>query len=190
MTVLGPASLFTQCTTPPHSSRRSASTSPPRSASSSPGPIIFTLVALNYIDIINRSRILIFSVPSMIVGLVLASVAFHFTTHKTGGQLVDGELFALEFRDIGVSLATTTERACNLLTRATYLSLMDCIMRAGACGFYAGLCLLGYAEVQLIFRSGFGIWESERLRAQKRALLSAVNEVKASSEASHSIEEV
>ncbi|CDO72566.1 hypothetical protein BN946_scf184983.g49 [Trametes cinnabarina] len=49
--------------------------------------VISTLVALNYIDIISRRRILIFSVPSVIVGLVLASVSFHFMMR---GQLVDG----------------------------------------------------------------------------------------------------
>lgn len=38
---------------------------------------IFTLFALKYIDIIGRRRIMIFSAPGMIFGLVLASVSFH-----------------------------------------------------------------------------------------------------------------
>ena len=90
-----------------------------------------------------------------------------------------GELFALEVRGIGTSLATTTNWAGNLLIGATYLSLMDAITPAGAFGFYAGLCLLGWLfcvfcfpetaglsleEVQMVFRNGFGIKESERLR--------------------------
>ena len=37
---------------------------------------LFTLVALKYIDIIGRRKILIFSAPGMVVGLVLASVSF------------------------------------------------------------------------------------------------------------------
>lgn len=40
---------------------------------------LFTLVALKYIDIIGRRKIMIFSAPGMIVGLTLASVAFHCT---------------------------------------------------------------------------------------------------------------
>ncbi|KAI0631817.1 general substrate transporter [Trametes polyzona] len=181
---------------------------------------LFTLVALKYIDIVGRRRIMIWSAPGMIIGLVLASVAFHFMTLKTGGRLVDGtqysttwsaivlvamifyvasfatglgnvpwqqgELFALEVRGIGTSLATTTNWACNLLIGATYLSLMDRITPAGAFGFYAGLCLLGWLfvlacfpetaglsleEVQLIFRNGFGIRESARLRAQKQEMI-------------------
>ncbi|KAI8989093.1 general substrate transporter [Trametes punicea] len=180
---------------------------------------IFTLIALKYIDIIGRRKIMVWSAPGMIVGLVLASVAFHYLTKKTGGQLVDGtqysttwsaivlvamifyvasyatglgnvpwqqgELFGLEVRGIGTSLATTTNWAGNLLIGATYLSLMDRITPAGAFGFYAGLCLLGWLfclccfpetaglsleEVRLIFRHGFGIRDSERLRKEKQAL--------------------
>lgn len=73
----------------------------------------------------------------------------------------------------------------NLLIGSTYLSLMDRISPAGAFGFYAGLCLLGWLfdlfcfpetaglsleEVQLVFRNGFGIKEGERLRREKQAI--------------------
>jgi SP family myo-inositol transporter-like MFS transporter 13 len=62
---------------------------------------------------------------------------------------------------------------------------MNAITPAGAFGFYAGLCLLGWIfcilcypetaglsleEVKLIFRDDFGIKESQRLRATKKAL--------------------
>ncbi|RDX45854.1 general substrate transporter [Lentinus brumalis] len=192
---------------------------------------IFTLIALKYIDIIGRRKIMIWSAPGMILGLVLASVAFHFLTRKTGGLLVDGtqysttwsaivllamilyvasyatglgnipwqqgELFGLEVRGIGTSLATTTNWAGNLLIGATYLSLMDAITPAGAFGFYAGLCLLGWIfclccfpetaglsleEVRLIFRNGFGIRESQRLRRDKQAMLLGEKAEKAQSE--------
>lgn len=75
--------------------------------------------------------------------------------------------------------------AMNLLIGSTYLSLMARITPAGAFGFYAGLCLLGWIfclfcfpetaglsleEVQLVFQHGFGIKESERLRKEKKEL--------------------
>jgi SP family myo-inositol transporter-like MFS transporter 13 len=59
---------------------------------------------------------------------------------------------------------------------------MDRITPAGAFGFYAGLCFLGWVfvlfcfpetaglsleEVRLVFRKGFGVRESQRLRLQK-----------------------
>ena len=113
---------------------------------------------------------------------------FYVASYATGLGNVpwqQGELFGLEVRGIGTSLATTTNWAGNLLIGATYLSLMDRITPAGAFGFYAGLCLLGWLfclfcfpetaglsleEVRLVFRHGFGIRESERLRKEKQAL--------------------
>lgn len=38
---------------------------------------LFTLVALKWIDKIGRRRIMVWSAPGMVVGLVLASIAFH-----------------------------------------------------------------------------------------------------------------
>lgn len=180
---------------------------------------VFTLFALKYIDIVGRRRIMVFSAPGMVFGLALASIAFHYMTLHTGGELVNGvsysrswsaivllsmiifvasyatglgnvpwqqgELFGLEVRGIGTSLSTATNWAGNLLIASTYLSLMAKITPAGAFGFYAGLCLLGWLfcvfcfpetaglsleEVQSIFRDGFGIRESQRMRNQKREM--------------------
>ncbi|KAL0945877.1 hypothetical protein HGRIS_012160 [Hohenbuehelia grisea] len=55
---------------------------------------IFTLVALKWIDQIGRRKIMIWSAPGMVVGLTLASIAFHFMTKKTGGSLVDGTQYS------------------------------------------------------------------------------------------------
>jgi MFS transporter, SP family, solute carrier family 2 (myo-inositol transporter), member 13 len=89
-------------------------------------------------------------------------------------------------RGIGTSLSTATNWACNLLIGSTYLSLMARITPSGAFGFYAGLCLLGWLfclflfpetaglsleEVQTIFKHGFGVRESQRLRKQKRDII-------------------
>lgn len=88
-------------------------------------------------------------------------------------------------RGIGTSLATATNWAGNLLIGSTYLSLIDRITPSGAFGFYAGLCLLGWIfvlvcfpetaglsleEVRMVFRNGFGIKESGRLRRMKKEL--------------------
>jgi len=88
-------------------------------------------------------------------------------------------------RGLGTSLSTATNWAGNLLIGSTYLSLMAQITPAGAFGFYAGLCLLGWLfvlacfpetaglsleEVKMVFRHGFGIRESQRLRETKREM--------------------
>lgn len=97
-----------------------------------------------------------------------------------------GELFGLEVRGIGTSLCTATNWAGNLIIGSTYLSLMEEITPAGAFGFYAGLCFLGCVfvwfcfpetaglsleEVRLVFRDGFGIKESRRLREVKKGMV-------------------
>ncbi|KAK7442980.1 hypothetical protein VKT23_015924 [Stygiomarasmius scandens] len=186
---------------------------------------IFTLVALKWIDQIGRRRIMVWSAPGMVIGLVLAAIAFHFLTRQTNGVLVDntsypqswsaivllsmiiyvasyatglgnvpwqqGEFFSLEYRGIGTSLSTATNWAANFLIGSTYLSLMAKITPAGAFGFYAGLCFLGWIfvvfcfpetaglsleEVRGVFKGanggkgGFGVRESQRLRKEKREL--------------------
>lgn len=60
------------------------------------------------------------------------------------------------------------------------------ITPSGAFGFYAGLCLLGWLfclfcfpetaglsleEVQMVFRHGFGVRESEKLRKAKQRVV-------------------
>ncbi|KAG5651467.1 hypothetical protein H0H81_008552 [Sphagnurus paluster] len=120
--------------------------------------------------------------------LVLLSMIVFVASYATGLGNVpwqQGELFGLEVRGLGTSLSTATNWAGNLLIGSTYLSLMDAITPSGAFGFYAGLCLLGWLfvlvcfpetaglsleEVQLVFRGGFGIKESARLRRVKREM--------------------
>lgn len=181
---------------------------------------LFTLFALKYIDVVGRRRIMVFSAPGMVFGLALASIAFHYMTIHTGGNLTtgvqypqgwasivllsmiifvasyatglgnvpwqQGELFSLDVRGIGTSLSTATNWAANLLIGSTYLSLISAITPSGAFGFYAGLCFLGWLfcvccfpdvsglsleEVQRVFKAGYGIKESERLKRAKREIL-------------------
>ncbi|KAH9474495.1 Myo-inositol transporter 1 [Psilocybe cubensis] len=118
--------------------------------------------------------------------LVLLSMILFVASYATGLGNVpwqQGELFSLEVRGIGTSLATATNWAGNLIIGSTYLSLMAKITPSGAFGFYAGLCLLGWIfvlccfpetaglsleEVKMVFRNGFGIRESKRLRLVKQ----------------------
>ncbi|KAF9237131.1 general substrate transporter [Melanogaster broomeanus] len=120
--------------------------------------------------------------------IVLLSMMIFVASYATGLGNVpwqQGELFGLEVRGIGTSLSTATNWAANLLINSTYLSLMAKITPSGAFGFYAGLCLLGWLfclfcfpetaglsleEVQGVFKDGFGIQESERLRKVKREI--------------------
>ncbi|KIY53867.1 general substrate transporter [Fistulina hepatica ATCC 64428] len=128
------------------------------------------------------------SYPSNWSGLVLFSMIFYVASYATGLGNVpwqQGELFSLDVRGIGTSLCTATNWACNLLINSTYLLLMTAITPAGAFGFYAGLCFLGclfvifcfpetaglsLEEVKMIFKKGFGIRESQRLRKDRKSM--------------------
>ncbi|KIM41211.1 hypothetical protein M413DRAFT_445258 [Hebeloma cylindrosporum] len=120
--------------------------------------------------------------------IVLLSMILFVASYATGLGNVpwqQGELFSLAVRGIGTSLATATNWGGNLLIGSTYLSLMAKITPAGAFGFYASLCFLGWIfvlgcfpetaglsleEVKMVFRNGFGIKESQRLRKRKREI--------------------
>ncbi|KAI3612894.1 myo-inositol transporter itr1 [Moniliophthora roreri] len=126
--------------------------------------------------------------PQSWSSVVLFSMIVFVASYATGLGNVpwqQGELFNLEVRGIGTSLSTATNWAANLIINSTYLSLMREITPAGAFGFYAGLCLLGWLfvlfcfpetaglsleEVSLIFKNGFGIKESKRLRKAKKEI--------------------
>ncbi|KAL4400120.1 carbohydrate:proton symporter [Malassezia pachydermatis] len=94
-----------------------------------------------------------------------------------------GELFAIETRAVGTSIATATNWACNLIIGATYLSLARAATSSGSFGFYAGLCAIGFVfclfcfpdtrglsleEVHFIFRGSWGIRAAEELRNEKK----------------------
>ncbi|KAF8879825.1 general substrate transporter [Infundibulicybe gibba] len=118
--------------------------------------------------------------------IVLLSMIIFVASYATGLGNVpwqQGELFGLEVRGLGTSLSTATNWAGNLLIGSTYLSLMAAITPSGSFGFYAGLCFLGWLfvlgcfpetaglsleEVKMVFRNGFGIRESQRLRKTKQ----------------------
>ncbi|RXW24606.1 hypothetical protein EST38_g1204 [Candolleomyces aberdarensis] len=152
---------------------------------------IFTLVALKWIDTVGRRRIMVWSAPGMVFGLTLASIFFYYGTdysttwsglvlfamivyvasYATGLGNVpwqQGELFGLEVRGIGTSLCTATNWAANLLIGATYLSLMDRITPAGAFGFYAGLCFLGWVFVLFCFPETAGLSLEEKLEIREK----------------------
>ncbi|KAK8864166.1 hypothetical protein IAR55_001412 [Kwoniella newhampshirensis] len=58
---------------------------------------LFTLVSLKLVDPIGRRKTLLFTLPIMIVSLVLAAIFFHYLTRTTGGILVKGSHYPKSF---------------------------------------------------------------------------------------------
>ncbi|KIJ31803.1 hypothetical protein M422DRAFT_61621 [Sphaerobolus stellatus SS14] len=121
--------------------------------------------------------------PDSWSALVLVSMIIFVASYATGLGNVpwqQGELFSLEVRRIGTSLATATNWGTNLIINSTYLSLMNAITPSGAFGFYGRLCLLGWVfclfcfpetaglSLEEVFRDGFGVKESVRIREERK----------------------
>ncbi|KAK9323043.1 general substrate transporter [Lipomyces orientalis] len=137
----------------------------------------FTILAFLLIDIVGRRRILLCTVWGMSAALVLNAVAFHFlppgASQSNPWAIViliammlyvafyaagignvpwqQSELFPMQVRGLGTSMATATNWAGNLIIGSTFLTMMDRITPSGTFGFYAGLCLLGEVFVFFLY---------------------------------------
>ncbi|BGP55225.1 hypothetical protein JCM8202_003770 [Rhodotorula sphaerocarpa] len=118
--------------------------------------------------------------------VILVAVLVYAAFYATGiGQLpwLQGELFEMDVRGMGTAFSTASNWGSNLVIGSTFLSLIDAITAAGAFGFYAGLCFLGYffvfflypetsglslEETREVFQDGFGIKKAARMRQQKQ----------------------
>ncbi|KAK9236777.1 general substrate transporter [Lipomyces kononenkoae] len=169
----------------------------------------FTILAFLLIDIIGRRRILLSTVWGMSAALVLNAVAFHFLPPNASQSdpwaiiiLVammlyvafyaagignvpwqQSELFPMQVRGLGTSMATATNWGGNLIIGSTFLTMMDRITPSGTFGFYAGLCLLGevfiyffYPEtsyltledIQGVLKDGFDIKKSNQMSREAK----------------------
>ncbi|WFD05111.1 hypothetical protein MVES1_000437 [Malassezia vespertilionis] len=149
--------------------------------------LIFCCVCFVYISpvTINTDELNEDQINQTWADLLIVGIMFYVLFYALGLGNVpwqQGELFAIETRAIGTSIATATNWAFNLLINATYLSMVRSITASGAFGFYAGLCALGAVliflgypdtrqlsleEVHCIFKGSWGIRAAEELRAQK-----------------------
>ena len=115
----------------------------------------------------------------VIVAIIIYVLFYGFGIGNVPWQ--QGELFAIETRAMGTSIATAVNWSCNLIIGATYLSLVRAATSSGAFGFYAGLCALGFVfcvccfpdtrqlsleEVHIIFRGSWGIRAADQLRQE------------------------
>ncbi|TYJ55725.1 hypothetical protein B9479_003633 [Cryptococcus floricola] len=59
--------------------------------------LIFTLVALKIVDPLGRRKTMLWTLPVMIIALILASIFFHYLTLSTGGVLQSGASYPKSF---------------------------------------------------------------------------------------------
>ncbi|MDQ2776268.1 MAG: sugar porter family MFS transporter [Acidobacteriota bacterium] len=129
--------------------------------------LVFTVVALLFIDRIGRKPLLmlasagmaislailvyLFSIPhvfgSAILALILCYVAFFSVGLGPGVWVVISELFPTKVRGQAMSVATISLWMACLLVTSTFLSLIRVIGIRGAFGLYAVLCVFTFIFV-------------------------------------------
>ncbi|RAL16545.1 putative MFS myo-inositol transporter [Aspergillus homomorphus CBS 101889] len=153
---------------------------------------IFTLFAFVYIDRIGRRRILLYSIPVMILSLTFCAMAFGSlpltkSSYEAGGRDKTGatiikdtlhpvsvllcltvytasyafglgnvpwqqsELFPLNVRSLGSSLATATNWGSNFIVGLSFLPMMEWLSPAWTFAAYAAVCVLGWIGVWAIY---------------------------------------
>lgn len=131
--------------------------------------VLFTVIALPLIDRWGRRPLLMLGLTGMFISLALLSLAFHF--HGIHSMqwiavgcmvlfiacfamslgpimwLVISEIFPLEIRGLGVSLAVSASWLFNWMVSASFLTLVGHFGGSGTFWIYAAFCILGWLFV-------------------------------------------
>ena len=151
------------------------------------GALVFAAICFGFLPVKEDGALSMHIPPGrkvwtylVIVAILVFVLAYGFGIGNVPWQ--QGELFAIETRAMGTSIATAVNWSCNLIIGATYLSLVRAATSSGAFGFYAGLCAIGFVfclccfpdtrqlsleEVHVIFRGSWGIRAADELRRAK-----------------------
>ena len=127
--------------------------------------VVFTVIALPLIDRWGRRPLLLMGLIGMFISLAAQSTGFYFPElvylrWLTVGSmifyiacfamslgpimwLVISEIFPLQIRGVGISVAVSCCWAFNMLVAMTLLTLIDAVGISGTFWIYAALCVLG-----------------------------------------------
>lgn len=162
---------------------------------------LFTVLSLLLIDRLGRRRILLASIPVMVLALLACAAAFNYitlpsdtnatnpsasaaahdavpTAARTAPLLVvaaivlyvagyalglgnvpwqQSELFALRIRALGSGIATAVNWAANTLVGLTFLLMLDGLGPSWTFAIYAGVCVVGWVAVWLVYPETNGL---------------------------------
>lgn len=139
----------------------------------------------------------------VIVGMILYVATYAIGIGNVPWQ--QSELFPQSVRGIGTSFATATNWAGSLVISSTFLTMLENITPPGTFGLFAALCLLSWIfvfccypelsgleleETQQLLTGGFNIKASKILAKKRKSHIDVENQVKASHEIIHNVDEV
>ncbi|KAF4439336.1 hypothetical protein F53441_12615 [Fusarium austroafricanum] len=158
----------------------------------------FTAISLVLIDKVGRRRMLLRSLPFMILGLFLAATGFHSLPTGVSPKLpqesdhggaaiivltsiilfvasfalglgnvpaMQSELYPLAVRSLGSGVAMAAAWGSNFIIGLTFLPLTDALTPAWTMVLYAGICIIGYYLIYLMYpeTAGMSIEEAAEL---------------------------
>jgi SP family myo-inositol transporter-like MFS transporter 13 len=148
---------------------------------------IFTILAILLIDRVGRRRILLFSIPVMVVGLLCAAISFYMLgmsinggvgTHTSWAFLIlvsvviyvssyalglgnvpwqQSELFPLSVRSLGSGIATSVNWGSNFVVGLTFLPMMQYLTPSWTFFVYAVVCTIGWVAIWRIYPETKGL---------------------------------
>jgi SP family myo-inositol transporter-like MFS transporter 13 len=162
---------------------------------------IFTIISLLIIDRVGRRRILLLSIPVMVIALISCAASFHYIilnmdpdpskpittaseresspTSNTASHILvlvsitlyvagyavglgnvpwqQSELFPLNIRSLGSSLATAVNWGSNTIVGLTFLQMLDGLGAGWTFLIYAFVCLVGWYAIWLVYPETKGL---------------------------------
>lgn len=151
-------------------------------------------VAIHYIPI--NPDLSIDGIPKLTWAgiLLLISIIGYIAAYAVGlGNIAwfGGELLPMEVRSIGTTMVNCTCWGSNIVVSSTFLSMMKHLTPSGAFGFYVGTTFVGWIaiiffypevtdmtleEIKEVFKHGFGVRYSERLRKERKLEAAALQD--------------
>jgi MFS transporter, SP family, galactose:H+ symporter len=134
--------------------------------------VLFTIIALPLIDRWGRRPLLLYGLIGMFISLIILGTAFYFASFAALRWvaaasmviyiasfamslgpimwLIISEIFPLNIRGVGASLAISASWGFNMLVSLTFLTLIQLIGTSHTFWLYAILCILGWIFVYFI----------------------------------------
>lgn len=142
--------------------------------------VLFTLIAIKYIDKWGRKPLLYYGLSGMILGLIIMTATFFYPEigknlkwMSTIGIIIYvasfamslgplmyvfiAELFPLDIRAMGTGLATGLSWLFNLIVAVSFLSLVNLLSLSGVMLVFIILCILGLIFVKMVVPETKGV---------------------------------
>ncbi|CAH0027289.1 unnamed protein product [Clonostachys rhizophaga] len=127
--------------------------------------------------------------PAIVVLISMVLFVGFYSSGIGNTAWLSSEFFPLEIRAMGTMMLTMTCWGSNIIVASTFLTQLQSMTPSGTFGFYAGLCLTGYAliyffypevkgmtleDIREVFQEGFGVAKAREIQKRMKEARKAV----------------